>query len=517
MTSQPQVPGAAAVYLYREELTDDQTHTTTVYVRLKVLTEAGVGYADVPLDYLSELEDISGFTVVNVAGRTIHSDGTVIPFTGKPYKRTLEKVKGYKVAETVFTMPGVNVGSIIEYRYTLDLNDLWYAPPRWDIQQDLYLRKGYFRWNATARVLYDSLRDSETQRVAWAYLLPPGAAIKLTEKPAVGMSMAYHHIELNVHDVAPAPHEEFMLPLSGFTYRVRFYYAADATPKEFWKNSGKSWAKSVERFIGSPENMKPQVQTLVADGDTDTIKLQKIYAAVMSMDNTALSRQHEAAEDKAHDLKATENIKDIWARKRGTEDELTELFVGLARATGMTAYVSRVTDRDKNLFWSAWLTLDQLDDDLAIVMLDGKEQYFDPGQRYCPFGQLAWKHTGVTALRELAGGSTGFAATPEPPPTQSQTQRIGDLTMDEHGAVQGTLKITWLGAPALQWRQQLLRDDVDSVKHDMREWLQVRVPSEVEPEITTIENLKAVDGKFHRHGTTRNRDNQAADSASTIF
>ena len=41
MTSQPQVPGAAAVYLYREETTDDKLHMFSIYVRLKVLTEKG--------------------------------------------------------------------------------------------------------------------------------------------------------------------------------------------------------------------------------------------------------------------------------------------------------------------------------------------------------------------------------------------------------------------------------------------------------------------------------------------
>ena len=49
----------------------------------------------------------------------------------------------------------------------------------------------------------------------------------------------------------------------------------------------------------------------------------------------------------------------------------------------------RVTSRDHNLFSPSLLSMKQLDDDLAIVVLDGKEQFFDPGQRYCPFGQLA--------------------------------------------------------------------------------------------------------------------------------
>ena len=41
MTSDPNAPGAAAVYLYREERTDDNLHYHSYYERIKVLTEKG--------------------------------------------------------------------------------------------------------------------------------------------------------------------------------------------------------------------------------------------------------------------------------------------------------------------------------------------------------------------------------------------------------------------------------------------------------------------------------------------
>ncbi len=51
MTSQPEVPGAAAVYLNREETTDDKMHMFSIYTRLKVLTERGKEYGNVELNY----------------------------------------------------------------------------------------------------------------------------------------------------------------------------------------------------------------------------------------------------------------------------------------------------------------------------------------------------------------------------------------------------------------------------------------------------------------------------------
>ena len=116
----------------------------------------------------------------------------------------------------------------------------------------------------------------------------------------------------------------------------------------------------------------------------------------------------------------------------------------------------------------------QLDDNIAIVTLDGKEEYFDPGQRDCPFGQLAWMHTDVNGLREMGDRTTAIAGVPPPLYTQSQTQRIADLTMDATGSVQGTIKITWMGSPALEWRQQAIREDEEAMKHSMQKWLEER-------------------------------------------
>src|ERR1700753_3279753 len=142
MTSQPQVPGAAAVYLFRQEMTDDKLHMYSIYTRLKVLTERGKEYANVELQFAKGREGM-GFTVDNIEGRTIHPDGTIIPFTGKPYEKLIEKPQGGQVMAKVFTMPDVEVGSIIEYRYKLRYDDHIYRAPDWSAQSSFWTGKGH--------------------------------------------------------------------------------------------------------------------------------------------------------------------------------------------------------------------------------------------------------------------------------------------------------------------------------------------------------------------------------------
>ena len=490
MTSQPEVPGAAAVYLFKEEITDDKLHMWSKYVRLKVLTEAGKEYANVELKSYS-LEDNGGYTVNGIAGRTIHPDGTIIPFTGKPFDKLIEKTQGYKEMAKVFTLPDVEVGSIIEYRYELRYDDNYFFAPSWFVQSDLFTRKAHYLWRPTNQTLIskDEAGEQLTDGIAWTPILPKDAVFTHNRLPGTGSDPGQLLMELNMHDIPPAPDEDYMPPIESLSYRVMFFYAPYRTADEFWKNEGKHWAKDRDKFIGPDAKVKAAVHDLVAPTDTQDQKLRKIYAAVMKLDNTSLNREHSAAEEKAQGLGEVKNADDIWERKRGSDDQIAQLFVAMARAAGMKAYLMVVTNRDRSIFIPGYLTLSQLDDDIAIVNVDGKEQYFDPGQRYCPYGQLAWKHTVVQGLRQTDGGSA-IAATPGQSYKDSRTDRIAELTMDEHGEATGTVTMMYRGAPALNWRQRFLRGDATSLNHNLQAAMERLMPGGMDVKVKSIEKLE---------------------------
>ena len=117
--SVPGVPGAPAVVLFREEITHDQHRSVQHYERLKVLTEEGKRFANVELQFATLTGDGwergDELMVEDITARTIEPDGRIVPFTGKPYLKMLEKGGGVKIQEKVFTLPEVEVGSILEY------------------------------------------------------------------------------------------------------------------------------------------------------------------------------------------------------------------------------------------------------------------------------------------------------------------------------------------------------------------------------------------------------------------
>jgi hypothetical protein len=487
MTAQPEVPGAPAVYLFREETTDDKLHMFSIYIRLKVLTERGTEYANVELSY-ARSSNGNSFSLEDIHGRTIHPDGTIIPFTGKPYEKLVEKAQGVKVMAKVFTLPDVEVGSIIEYRYKLHYDDEYLQAPQWYIQSNLWTRKGHYIWRpldlSQTNITITNSRGDSSNNISWTSVLPIGTDITQARVPGGQQAT----LELNVHDIPPAPEEEFMPPIQSFSFRVLFYYTGYHTSDEFWKNEGKYWAKTQDKFIGPGSAVTAAVKDLVTPADTSDQKLRKLYAAVMKLENTRYTREHSTEEERAQGFKEVHTTDDIWTRKRGSDDQLAALFVAMARAAGFKAYLGSVTNRDRNLFIKNYLTLAQLDDAIAIVNVDGKNQFFDPGTRFCPYGHLAWKHTYAAGIRQVDGGSDYFNTSGEPY-TFSRTLRVANLALSPQGAVTGGITMTYIGDPAIHWRQRAIEGDAASLEREIRTSVERLMPQGIELKVTSIDKI----------------------------
>jgi hypothetical protein len=489
-----------AVVLFDEEITQDDLHVVQHYKRVKILTQEGVeNYANVELNYFSTSD--SGYavdergnnqSVGDIVGRTIHPDGTVIPFTGKPYQKTMIRGKDFKYQAMVFTLPDVEVGSIIEYRFATRYNDGVYEAPSWYIQGDLYVKSAHYQWFPTEHEMIDPSDDDKfVNNITWFPLLPPGVTVDRTDRPgAVGGTQ--HIFNLVAHDIAPQPQEAHMAPIRSLSYRVLFNFTSYTSTADYWKSKGKQWSKQVDAFAGPNGDLRKAMQDAIAGATTPDEKLHKIYATVMGLENTRYTREHEAREDKAEGGGKVDSAADVLTHKRGNPEELTKLFVGMARAAGLNAYAMLVPDRSRNFFLPGWLSFQQFDDMIAIVNVDGKDVFFDPGQRYCAYGHLAWQHTFVDGLRQTAVG-TDFAHVLGDGYSANKVERVANLKMDEHGQVTGKIDLSFDGAPALGWRHRALSGDDESLRNALRTHLEEMVPKSLEATVTDIKNLDDYD------------------------
>jgi hypothetical protein len=496
MTSLPGYPGAAAVVLNREETTKDDLHSVFHYERIKILTKDGEKYANVTLPFVTFAQNESqqngnDKTLDEITGRTIHADGTIIPFTGKPYLKVLEKGQDVKYQERVFTLPDVEVGSIIEYRYATRIADNIYEAPDWYIQGELYVKHAHYVWYPTSVELEDSRGPVTT--ITWFPILPDGVKIERRDIPHSQFTREPIQVfELTIKDVPPEVREAYMPPIKSFSYRVMFNFTAEHSAAEWWKNEGKDWSKRMDSFADPNSELKKETAEITSGATNDDQKLQKIYVAVMKLENTHYTRAHDKQEDKAEGGHQVKNAADVLSHKRGSETQLTALFVGMARAAGMKAYFMYVPDRSEEIFIPGWMSFRQFDDVIAIVNVDGKEMYFDPGCRYCAYGHLAWQHTVVQGLRQSDKG-TEFGGTPSDDFKFNQVARVANLKMDDGGQITGTIDLTFSGAEAVEWRHTALSGDEESLNHLLRTHLEDMVPRSLQVKVDKIENVAEYD------------------------
>ena len=480
MTDDPKAPGAAAVYLNWEEVANDPIHFQSVYVRIKVLQEKGKELATVHLPYWH-----GNFKIADIKARTIHSDGTVIPLAGKPEDLLLSKTSSgngeqMQINSKVFTLPSVEVGSILEYRYDLRYDDDHVSSPTWEIQRPYFVHRARYTFTpfkaflpgGTSMGLTDAHGNS-VNTLIWYKVLPAGVDMK------ADVAGVFH---LEVTDIPAAPDEEFMPPLDGMLYQVKFYYKSSRDSAQYWIDEAKRWSKEVDHFAEPSKTIKEAVAGIIAPGDSDLDKAKKLYKAVQALDNTDYSRKKTDAELKQLKLKVARHAEDTWAQKSGSSQDIALLYLAMLRAAGLNANDMKVVDRSERVFAMGLLDFDQLDDDIVVLNIAGKDISLDPGEKMCPFQTVRWTHSGTAGIVQ-GDHVRSLAITPEQTYTSNKLTRNGDLTIDEHGAVTGQLTFVMLGQEALAWRQLALRNDQDELKKQFDRSLESAVPDGIEAHI----------------------------------
>ena len=481
MTADPKAPGADAVYFNIDEIANDPMHYQSYTARIKVLTEKGKELATVELPYLKGNTKIS-----DIKGRTIHADGTIYPLTVKPEDLMVTKTGERQVGKKVFTLPNVEVGSILEYRYDLRYDDNEFSSPQWEIQRPYFVHAAHYSFTPFKEFMPDGTPDRgtslylvdergrEVHSLIWWSHLPPGVVIKTSVNGSYSV---------DVTDVPAIPDEEWMPPIQSVLYKVNFYYSFAHDATDYWMSEAKLWSKDVDKFAEPSKAIKAAVDGLIAPGDSDLDKAKKLYVAVEALDNTDYSRRKTETEMKTLKIKEARHAEDTWAQKSGSSEDIAMLYLAMLRAAGLTAYAVKVVDRDRGTFDPSYQSLSQLDTTVVAINIGSQETVLDPGEKMCPFGTLNWRHSNARGLGQSSQG-VGVSTTPEQSYKQNSVNRVADLTLDAHGGITGQIQVVMPGQQALRWRQFALRNDDSELKKRFdRDELEGAVPEGVEAHV----------------------------------
>ncbi len=439
MKGVPGDDGAEAAVLDWVRVDDDRASVSSEYVRIKIFTEAGVKHSDVELPYVPAYP-VNG-RIDDISARTIRPDGTTVPFDGKVYDKVLFKVGRDAVKAKTFSLTDVKPGSIIEYRFIRRWASSLLLNTHWSVQREIPIVHAHF-----ALQPYDSKGEYGS---FFTYMgLPAGV---LPEK--VGKSY-----ELDLRNMPALRTEAFMPPEQQVRAKVDFVYTSSTTrPEQFWTIQAPAFAKEIDKFLNAKE-AKAEAAKL-AEGVTDRrAVLEKIYAHVQSFRNFSFESSKTDQEVARQDLDASRNAGEVLRKKAGFAYEINRAFVALARGAGFDSDALRVAPRSEVFFSDKLPDAGQMSEEIAMVMLEGKPLYLDPGTPGAPFGILSWEKSNVTSIQAAKGGKPVWGSVPGQAPEDAITRRKADLTLNGD-VLEGTVTIAFIGQEALVRRLATRNDD----------------------------------------------------------
>jgi hypothetical protein len=462
----PLTPGAPAVILFREQISDDRKGITTEHVRIKILKDSGKKYADV------EIPTAKWMNVDSIEARTVRSDGTVVAFSGTIHEKIIAKTRKAQITVKAFTLPDVEVRSIIEYRYRTKWDKAVYPQHTWEIQSELYTRKAHFELRSTS---FDNL-----SMVLQNY----------DQKPQKNGDV----LTLDVSNIAGIEEETFTLPAEELRSEIKIAYYPPLynTPEAYWGEKAEEIGRAINQLVGKDKQVKNVVASLVPASDPPETRLRKCYARAQQIRKLRFG-YYDSPEGKQEKLRQNKNVDDVLQHGYGDIDEISVLMVAMAREVGYQSGLVFVTDRKRGLFHQDLTSLYQLTATLTWVEKDNKFMILDPACEKCPFGLISWDQSGAAGIRTNYYSGSVFVHIPANKPQDATYVRKGDLKLDGDGTLSGKLWVTIGGLEALELRNKEEESDEMSRKKAVVGMMKAWLPSGAEVKLDQLNDWVNID------------------------
>jgi len=481
LKSVPQDPEADAVILRRARqgrIDDDGHHLWNILDyqwRMKILNDRGKRYAEVHIPS-QKYSEVSG-----IEARTIKPDGTIMPVApDQIFKKLVEKGRGYKLEEFVFSFPAVEPGAIIEYRYRRRVTSIIYIEPWFfagpEFTLDSSMSQMIHEWT-TYRILCDKCPNPEPDSTPWKEGKKKGKLLTMEMK-----------------NVPAYRQERLMPPVAEVSPRIEMVLKAleGAQIEELGRedNLFTDW-DSVARYTRyhyakSYKVDEVSVKQAVA-GWTQGIanKDDKIKAIFRHVTDDFHYEPYEAV------YALTSSIADLLKTKTADNEEKAVLLVAALRSIGVPANIVLVVGRGKGALVTTYYSLSQFSHVIvAVPQPDNTAIWLDPTVAYVPYGFMPWQDSGTGALYITETGSA-LINLPQKDETSGTRYQV-TVKPREDGGADLDVVAEFQGEDAIEMRQELLPAAESARTAYLQFWLKEARPGAALKSFQT-EDLEVID------------------------
>jgi hypothetical protein len=474
-------PNADAEALFRDvhienAIVGSNQNVQITYIRIKIFTDRGrEKYSDVKIEYLGKSH------ISDVAGRTIHPDGTIVDLKKDAIFDKVEvKKSGLKVKVVSFALPSVEPGSIVEYRLTENKGEIaeTYTP--------------YFPLDVQSEFPVDEVSFHLKPFSSNYATLPEMRFIPFGCNPERGDRDSKGFTSITVHNV-PAYHDEPHSPpdRSSRQWILVFYEPTIAADKDkYWSLIGKQEYSAAKERIKINGEIKQAAAEIVSKGKTDDEKLTLL--ADYCRKTIKSTAGDEITTEERQQFKPNNNSVDTLRQRVGTPRDIEFVFIALAQAAGYDARLALVADRRSFLFSPAIQSRFFLNNADAAVQVNGKWRFFDVSDPWAAPGTLTWMEQGVPALIPDAKDSA-WVQTPLMTADETKMQRVAEFNLSPEGDLEGDVREIYWGNESIAFRISHSKQNDSEREQVLREHIKERFS---EFELSNIQVTISPDAKL---------------------
>lgn len=444
------------------------------YVRIKIFNERG-RESQSKVDILAPKVGSREIKINDIAGRTIKPDGTVVELKKEDiFERTVVKASGVKVKAKSFALPGVEPGSIIEYRWREIRPGVISLYEEFEFARDIPVQ--------TVKYLIKPISEPGFTMSMRAQTFHAGMTPFQKEKDGF-YSMTLNNI--------PAFREEPRMPPEHAVrpWMLVFYSEGSKGAAQVWRDYGREIYESHKSGMKVNDDIKRAAAEAVAGATTDDEKLERLFAFVRSKVRNVYDDAAGFTREQLDKMKDNKSPADTLKRGTGNWHDIDMLFAALVTAAGFEARVAKVTNRSEVFFDPNFpdpYFMREGTENIAVKVGEGW-RFYDPGTTYVTKGMLRWQEEGQTALvsdpKEPA-----FVRTPISAPEKSAERRLGKFKLKEDGTLEGDVRVEYTGHLAHDMKERYDDDTPAEREEAIKEQLKGRLGG-VEVSDLQIENV----------------------------
>ena len=428
------------------------------YVRLKIFDEKGKEKAaTIDLTYGDKRN------ILDVAGRTIKNDGTIVELDKKAvFKRDLVRAGRLTRKAVSFAMPGVEPGAIVEYRWKESVDDHAIYYVRLKFQQDFPVERVTYFFRPLPR------------EIAGTYQM---FMVPFNCKPSAFKIENDGYTSTTVENI-PALREEPYSPSEPNleAWALLHYQQGDrSNPDKYWNDIGKRGYQELKDALKTNADIKSAAAEATANAKNDDEKIAALIGAVRSdvrnLYDTSVTDADRQKYIKSLPKDRLRNATEIFKSGIGTANEMNVVFAAMAQQSGLEARPALVASRNERIFHPKVTVDEYFIDNIDMAVKQGDDwKILDVSTKLLPPGMISWREEGMYALITDPKNPT-FIQTHAAPPEASAETRSAMLQLSTDGTLAGDVEESYSGHRGEDYRYQLK----DKSPAQREEWLHDRV------------------------------------------